>query len=72
MHELRVLLSLGVCPIPDALVCNDDQKIFPSAFKYGKIGDSASYTPKEGYTLVGELPVCQPDSTWSTPPKCLS
>ena len=73
MHGLRVLLSLGACPIPDALVCNDNQTIiFPSAFKYGKIGDSASYRPKQGYTLVGELPVCQPNSTWSTPPKCLS
>jgi len=25
-----------------------------------------------GYALIGDPPVCQPDSTWSTPPSCLS
>ena len=66
------MLSSGACPIPQSLVCNDGQRILPSAFKYGKIGESASYLVKDGYALVGTDPVCQPDSTWSAPPKCLS
>jgi len=30
------------------------------------------YRVPNGYTLIGDPPVCQPDSAWSTPPDCLS
>ena len=67
-----VLISLGACPILPSLVCNDGQRILPSAFKYSRIGESASYSERDGYTLIGENPVCQSDSTWSAPPRCIS
>ena len=53
-------------------MCSDGQKMLPSRFKYGRLGDTVGYRVRDGYALIGEAPVCQSDFTWSAPPKCRS
>ena len=43
-----------------------------AAFKFGIVGEFASYRARDGYGLIGKEPVCQSDSTWTALPKCIS
>ena len=65
-------LTPGKCTIPQSIVCNDGIQVHTTKSEFADIGDVVQYRVPSGYGLIGDPPICQPDSTWSAPPKCLS
>ncbi|XP_065900430.1 sushi, von Willebrand factor type A, EGF and pentraxin domain-containing protein 1-like [Dysidea avara] len=59
------------CTVPQSIECNDGTRVYPTKSAFADIGDVVQYSVPSRYGLIGDPPVCQPDSTWSAPPNCL-
>ncbi|XP_065900426.1 uncharacterized protein [Dysidea avara] len=64
-------ICIRKCTIPQSIVCNDGIQVHTTKSEFADIGDVVQYRVPSGYGLIGDPPICQPDSTWSAPPKCL-
>ena len=62
----------GKCTVPQSITCNDGALVYPTETAFADIGDVVQYSVPNGYGLIGKNPVCQPNSTWSASPVCLS
>ena len=64
--------SPGKCTVPQSIRCNDGALVYPTKTAFADIGDVVQYSVPNGYGFIGNNPVCQPNSTWSASPVCLS
>ena len=71
-NDISNCVSSGKCTVPQSIECNDGTRVYPTKSAFADIGDVVQYSVPSRYGLIGDPPVCQPDSTWSAPPNCLS
>ena len=67
-----MFLHTGKCTVPQSIECNDGVRVYPTKSAFADVGDVVQYRVPNGYALIGDSPICKPDSTWSAPPDCLS